>query len=203
MLRLLSNDWWWKSLVQCGTINDRRHYNCDHCCAITAGTSRGPLVEHEGVNLWLYWKDPQIDLLLMQKLLLYDRAFSCFSAQGLIRYSLIRVKFVVGETMLCKISFVYSYQIQCYNNWHFFVFFFERHVSNIMCKIPALPYANLRRKTPLEIHFIYSSNKEIYCIFNMCCIISGVYSTKCHLFHDFVFFCSNNTHVSLKPCAKI
>jgi len=41
----------------------------------------------------------------------------------------------------------------------------------------------------------------------MCCIISVVCSTKCHVFHNFTFFCSNNTfflnHVvkcKFQPC---
>jgi hypothetical protein len=30
--------------------------------------------------------------------------------------------------------------------------------------IPTLPKTNAYRKTPLEIHFIYLDNKDIYCI---------------------------------------
>ena len=55
-------------------------------------------------------------------------------------------------------------------------------------------YVNTCRKTPLEINFMYLDKKEIYCIFKMCCIISVLFSTKCHLFHNFIFLCSNNTY---------
>jgi hypothetical protein len=33
-------------------------------------------------------------------------------------------------------------------------------------------YVNARRKTPLEIQFVYLGNKEIYLIFQTCCIIN-------------------------------
>jgi hypothetical protein len=51
--------------------------------------------------------------------------------------------------------------------------------------------------------FIYLGNKEIYCTFKTCCIISVLFSTKFRLFHNFTFPCLNNTHVSHKPYAKI
>ena len=35
---------------------------------------------------------------------------------------------------------------------------------------PKFVYANTCKKPPLEINFIYSGNKEIYCIFKTCCI---------------------------------
>ena len=50
-------------------------------------------------------------------------------------------------------------------------------------------YRNAHRKTPIEIHFIYSCNDEIYCIFKTCC------STKCNLLYNFILFCSNNMFV--------
>jgi hypothetical protein len=34
---------------------------------------------------------------------------------------------------------------------------------------------------------IYLGNKEIYCIFKTCCIISVLFSAKCHLFHNLAF----------------
>ena len=41
---------------------------------------------------------------------------------------------------------------------------------------------------------LYFSNKEIYSIFKICCIISLLFPTQCCLYHDFIyFFCSNNT----------
>ena len=62
-------------------------------------------------------------------------------------------------------------------------------------------YANAHKKSPLEIHFIYLGNKEIYCIFKTSCIICILFSMKCCLYHNFTFFCSNNTffiHHALK-----
>jgi hypothetical protein len=35
-----------------------------------------------------------------------------------------------------------------------------------------------QRKTPLQIHFIHLGNKEIHCIFKICCIIWDLCSTK-------------------------
>jgi len=47
-------------------------------------------------------------------------------------------------------------------------------------------------KTPIEIYLTYLGNKEIYCIFRTCCVISDLLSTQCSLLHNFIFFCSNN-----------
>jgi hypothetical protein len=76
------------------------------------------------------------------------------------------------------------------------------HVSNFLkiCFIfsPSLTfenmftYANTHWKISLEIHFIHLGKKEIYCTFKTCCIISVLFSTKCYLFHNFIFFFSNN-----------
>ena len=41
--------------------------------------------------------------------------------------------------------------------------------------------------------YIYLGKKEIYYIFKTCCIISVLFSTKWHLFHDFIIICSSNT----------
>lgn len=57
------------------------------------------------------------------------------------------------------------------------------------------------QKTPLEINYMYLGNKEISCIFKICCIISVLFSTKFHLFcnfHNFIFIIfsfSNNIHI--------
>jgi len=59
------------------------------------------------------------------------------------------------------------------------------------------------KKTPLETYFMYFYNKEIYYIFKACCIISVLFSRKCHLFHNFIIFFSNDIHIFLKPYAKI
>ena len=37
-------------------------------------------------------------------------------------------------------------------------------------------------------------NKEIYCTFKTYCIISVLFFKKWHLFHNFFFVCSSNTH---------
>jgi len=58
-------------------------------------------------------------------------------------------------------------------------------------KRPMIAYANAQKKIPLEIHYIYLGNKEIYCIFKTCCIISVLFSTKCWFFWNFIFFFSN------------
>jgi len=60
------------------------------------------------------------------------------------------------------------------------------------------------KKIPLEIYVMYTyfSNKDIYCIFKTCCMISILFSIKCAVFHNFIFFCSNNMFF-LKPCVKV
>jgi hypothetical protein len=66
------------------------------------------------------------------------------------------------------------------------------------CRGKALPlndlcsHMHMHIKTPLHNHFICLGNN-----FKTCCIMSVLFSTKCHLFHNFILFCSNNTHVSL------
>jgi len=52
-------------------------------------------------------------------------------------------------------------------------------------------YVNAHDSTVLEISFTYLDNKEINCIFKMCCIIYVLFSTKCHFFHNIIFFCWN------------
>ena len=55
------------------------------------------------------------------------------------------------------------------------------------------------KNTP-EIHFVYLGNREIYCIFMACCIISVLFSLKCcFFFFNFVFFFSNNTFLINHP----
>ena len=46
-------------------------------------------------------------------------------------------------------------------------------------------------KMPLKIHFMYSGNKEIYCIFKTYCMSSVLFSTKFCLFHNFMFLFPN------------
>ena len=60
-------------------------------------------------------------------------------------------------------------------------------------------YANACKKLPLENHFLYQRNKEIYCIFKTCCIMCVLFSTECCLFHNLTLFCSNKIQVFHKP----
>jgi len=53
---------------------------------------------------------------------------------------------------------------------------------------------HLHMKTQIEIHFIYLDNKGIYFIFKTYCVICVLFSRKYNLFHNFICFCSNNTH---------
>ena len=57
-----------------------------------------------------------------------------------------------------------------------------------------------RRKTPLETDFIYLGNKEIYCIFKTCCMISFIIHKMS--FINYIFFCSNNTNVFLQTLGQ-
>jgi len=51
-------------------------------------------------------------------------------------------------------------------------------------------------------HFMYLCNKDIYCVFKTCHTISFLLSTQCHLFNNFISFCSNKSCFH-KSCAKI
>ena len=68
---------------------------------------------------------------------------------------------------------------------------------------PVFAYAYPHRKASLQIHIMYLGNKKIYCILKTCCIISVLFTTKCHLLHTFYLFCSNNNHAFHKPFVKI
>ena len=57
---------------------------------------------------------------------------------------------------------------------------------------PVFAYVNICNKITPEIQFIYLGNMEMYCIFKTSCVISCLFSTKCCLFHNFIFFYSNN-----------
>ena len=60
---------------------------------------------------------------------------------------------------------------------------------NLTFKRPTLVYVNAHKKHPIEFRFIYLGNEEIYGIFKTCCIIFVLFSTKCRLFHNFIFLC--------------
>jgi hypothetical protein len=58
-------------------------------------------------------------------------------------------------------------------------------------KQPMFTQANTHEKCPYKfILYIYATRK-----FHLktCCIICTLYSTKCYLFHNVIFFCSTNT----------
>jgi len=44
------------------------------------------------------------------------------------------------------------------------------------------------RETDIENHFIWLGNQDIYCIFKTCCPFSILFSTKCCLFHNCIFY---------------
>ena len=67
-------------------------------------------------------------------------------------------------------------------------------LQHINLERPVFANVNTCRKTPLEIYFTYVGNKKIYCIFRTWCIISVLYSSKCHLFHNVTFFCWNHVY---------
>ena len=67
---------------------------------------------------------------------------------------------------------------------------------------PMFTYANAgKKKTPIQIHFICLGKNKIYCNFGMWSTISVSVFIKWCLFHNFIFFCSNNTNVFHKSCA--
>jgi len=54
-----------------------------------------------------------------------------------------------------------------------------------MCECP------LKKHTSRNF-FVYLGNIAGYCIFNTQSIICILFSTNCHVLHNFIFFCSNN-----------
>jgi len=73
--------------------------------------------------------------------------------------------------------------------------------NNSTFKWPTFSFVHTSERTPLEIHLIYLGNKEIYCIIKTRCIFFVLVTTRCHLFHDCIFFCSNNTFFKKKNYA--
>ena len=54
-------------------------------------------------------------------------------------------------------------------------------------------YANAHRKDNPRNSFYIFRQQGNYCTFKTYCMISVIFYTKCHLFHDFIFCYSNNT----------
>ena len=61
------------------------------------------------------------------------------------------------------------------------VCFYSPHYTSLTFKRPTFAYMITHKKPLLEIHFKYLGIKEIYFIFEPCCIITVLFSTKCHL----------------------
>ena len=61
----------------------------------------------------------------------------------------------------------------------------------------------MHAKNVTEIQLIHLGNKEIYYIFETCCITSVLFSTKCRVFHNFVFCVEKWLVFVHKPCTKI
>ena len=64
-------------------------------------------------------------------------------------------------------------------------------------------YANACWKNIPVFYFMNLATKKIHRIFQTCHIICFIFPKKCHSFHNFSFFGSNNIHVLHQPCAKI
>lgn len=45
---------------------------------------------------------------------------------------------------------------------------------------------------PYKFYFRHVGNKVRYCIFKICYTVSVLFLTRCHLSHNFMFFCSSN-----------
>jgi hypothetical protein len=67
------------------------------------------------------------------------------------------------------------------------------NVTALTVQRPVFSYVNTGWKICLEVNFMYLCKEETYCFCKTCHIISVLFDTKCCLFHNFVFFCSNNT----------
>jgi hypothetical protein len=100
-----------------------------------------------------------------------------------------------GHVICSYIWIKYIIYIYIYMYTHIYMhtplFLVMQIYRSLTFKWTAWTYVNTCRKTPLEIYFMYSGHKKIYCIFKTCSVLC---STKCCLFHSFIFF---------KPCAKI
>ena len=91
--------------------------------------------------------------------------------------------------------------------WVLCVLFFETLISGGLHNVLNTCVAKCEhiRKTPLQIQFIYSSDKEIYWIFKTCCVSSVLCATKCRLFHYiilfsiFTFLLSMCCHLNIHP----
>jgi hypothetical protein len=80
-----------------------------------------------------------------------------------------------------------------YGRGYTYIFCSTNMFNDVNCgKGPVFAYVKAWRTIPLEIHFIYLGNKEVYFIFKTCWILSVVFPTKCYLLHNFILFCSDD-----------
>ena len=78
----------------------------------------------------------------------------------------------------------------------------ERQCGFLTFKGPALMRMHVKNTPPPKNSFCIFRKQEIDCIFKTCCIISVLFYTKCRLFYNCIFFCSNN-NVFHTECSKI
>jgi hypothetical protein len=64
---------------------------------------------------------------------------------------------------------------------------------------PTFMYANARKKTTRNSFHIFRQQGNFTALLRH----AVLFSKKCHIFHNTIFLCSNNTHVFYKPCVKI
>jgi hypothetical protein len=64
-------------------------------------------------------------------------------------------------------------------------------------------YMQIHFKNILGINFKYGNNKKIYYILKTCYVISVSFSTKCHLFHNFIYGFISVIYVFLLLCLCI
>jgi hypothetical protein len=53
---------------------------------------------------------------------------------------------------------------------YYWMFVLLSVLQQLIVSLPVLPFMNTHIKTPLEFHFMYLDNKEVYYIWKMCCI---------------------------------
>jgi hypothetical protein len=72
----------------------------------------------------------------------------------------------------------------------------QKNQSNISLQMTYICICQCaRKKTPRNSFYVFRQQGNLPVFFKTCYIISVLFSTKCYLFDNFIFFCSNNTHV--------
>ena len=85
----------------------------------------------------------------------------------------------LGKPLITCSDFRICFPVDNFHHGDIFIFFFFQihFFYSLNLLKTCIAYTNTRRETTLEIQFIYLGNKEIYCIFKTCCIISVSFST--------------------------